>query len=437
MNINYQFKQKLAFVLNTLFCISIVSPAYPQISEKLKTLRWGKVYSEDNKTIVTAFKTYSNWNEKKEYGEFKVYRTSCLDFTFGTDYQEYFDGMDFKETDCIYQDSLETVLGVKFRFEDTAVEKGSVYAYWIATSKGKPLGPLPVKVRDPEVWWPYKKVLDIIAEMRDKYPQYVTTDTIGYSVNKRPLIGMRVGKGPVAIALIGAVHAGESGPELIIPILERMIREKSEELNEISLIAIPSLNCDNREKLVRGNPWYLRRNANGVDLNRNFPAEWTEIDSTYRYYTTDPDGLTYRGSFPGSESETIATMRFLKKFKPKAVFSFHCLASICGETLLVSNTAKNDNKYINLCNEYAKTFWQGIDPQLAENMTVSPGCSSGSLPAWCYQELGVPAYDIEAPVNIDDTRKAAKDKTDIILLTKYRERLYSGFVSLLNTFNNR
>lgn len=435
MIINWQLQGRLTFIC-VLLCIGFIYPVYSQDSEKVKTLRWGKVYTEGNKTIITVFRTVPYWDSKDGYNEFKVYRVLCDDFTFNTDYQEYFYGMDYKESDCIYQGSLESVLGVKFIFEDTKVEKGTVYAYWIATPQGTPVGPLPVKVRDTEVWWPYKKVLDRIAGLRDKYPEYVTTDTIGYSVNMRPLIGLQAGKGPVAIALVGAVHAGESGPELIIPIIEKILRENISILNEISLVALPSVNCDNREKLTLGNPWYLRRNANGVDLNRNFPAEWIVVDSVYNYFTSDPDGLTYRGPFPGSESETMATMRFLKKFRPKAVFSFHHLAGICGETLLVSRTAKNDKKYIDLCNQYAKLFWEGIDPQLVENRQVSPGCSPGSLATWCYLELGIPAYDIEGPVNKDDAKKTVVDKTDIQLLTKYRERLHNGLVNLLYSFNN-
>jgi len=419
------------------FCIFLYTPfsVWSQTRQIYKTLSNANAFVNNGKVVITAFKAnrYSSAEDKNQFRNIRIYRLSCPDFVFGTDYEEYFGDLDYKKSELIFKGSIEPLLDSKFSYTDTTVKTGSVYAYWIASSEGEPVGPLPVKVRNMDAWWSYEKVINDIENLKDKYPKHVIVENIGYSVNRKPIFGIKVGQGKPCIALIGAIHAGESGPELIIPILEKLLIQSPEILNRISVIAVPSVNCDQRNKLVRGNPWYLRRNANFVDLNRNFPADWENVDLTYGYKTTDPDGLTYRGPFAASEPETIAVMNFLKSSKPRVVFSFHCLASICGEELVASNISAKNKKYVDQCSKYAKLYWEGVDPQLPKSQQIDFGCNSGSLPTWCYKELGIPAFDMEAPIDMKDRTKCVNDSTDIVLLEKYREKHLKGFIKLLKT----
>ncbi len=55
-----------------------------------------------------------------------------------------------------------------------------------------------------------------------------------------------------------------------------------------------------------------RRNAHGVDLNRNYPYHWADLDGNYE-----------SGPRPASEPETKAMMRFLRDVRPDYVLSFH------------------------------------------------------------------------------------------------------------------
>ena len=83
--------------------------------------------------------------------------------------------------------------------------------------------------------------------------------------------------------------------------------------------------------MATGTPQYLRCNPNGVDLNRNFDANWDTVDLMYGLNTTIHGSITYRGPFPESEDETKAVVNFLHKVRPRAVFCGHCLSSICGD----------------------------------------------------------------------------------------------------------
>ena len=57
---------------------------------------------------------------------------------------------------------------------------------------------------------------------------------------------------------------------------------------------------------------HTRKNAHGVDLNRNYPYHWRNLDGKYE-----------SGPAAGSEPETQALMGFFGEVKPRRIVSFH------------------------------------------------------------------------------------------------------------------
>src|SRR5215207_78774 len=109
---------------------------------------------------------------------------------------------------------------------------------------------------------------------------------IGHSVLGRPITAVRLGDPAERVALVVGVIHGDEGAGLRI--VER-IRRREGELQGVQLWLIASVNPD-------GSRARTRKNAHGVDLNRNFPYRWRGDQPHSSGY--------YPGPAPASEPET-------------------------------------------------------------------------------------------------------------------------------------
>jgi hypothetical protein len=67
-----------------------------------------------------------------------------------------------------------------------------------------------------------------------------------------------------------------------------------------------------------------RQNANGVDLNRNFPsADWQELALQYWREQTNSNERRYPGSAPASEPEVASLVEEILTFQPDIIISVH------------------------------------------------------------------------------------------------------------------
>ena len=127
-------------------------------------------------------------------------------------------------------------------------------------------------------------------------PAVIERVVIGHSVQGRPITAWHLGQpGKRRVLLISTMHGDEGKPRQILGALR-----DGRPIRGIDLWVVPVYNPDG---LARG----TRKNAHGVDLNRNFPYRWADLDGSYE-----------SGQRAGSEPETRAMMGFLRELKPVA-----------------------------------------------------------------------------------------------------------------------
>jgi murein peptide amidase A len=127
---------------------------------------------------------------------------------------------------------------------------------------------------------------------------------LGESVEGRPITVLRRGEpGGTAVLVVGVIHGDEPAGSTIVDIL-RMLPVP----DGMELWLVPSANPD-------GQAAGTRQNANGVDLNRNFPENWGPI--------AGPGDWQYAGPAAASEPETQAMVRLTDIMRPDLTLWYH------------------------------------------------------------------------------------------------------------------
>ena len=193
--------------------------------------------------------------------------------------------------------------------------------------------------------------------------------TIGESVEGRKLQAFQLKRDGAPVTMVlGGFHGDEPKSVTVALKLIDFLQAEPATKTGGGWFIVPLVNPD-------GFARRRRRNANRVDLNRNFPTEnWIEIPRRSRMHG---------GSAPGSEPETLAIIRAINKVEPARIITVH---SISGGRH---------------CNNY-----DGPGKKLASLMsghnrypvTESIGYPTpGSFGTWAGKERGIPTITLELP----------------------------------------
>ncbi|MCB1171775.1 MAG: hypothetical protein KDK25_15615, partial [Leptospiraceae bacterium] len=96
-------------------------------------------------------------------------------------------------------------------------------------------------------------------------------------------------------------------------------------LNETVVWIVPMVNPDGLHKFWYTSGYLGRKNANGVDLNRNYPFYWKSGNEMAS--SGSSSSYKYRGPEPASEPETKAMMQLAKEQRFLFSVSFHTYAT--------------------------------------------------------------------------------------------------------------
>lgn len=143
----------------------------------------------------------------------------------------------------------------------------------------------------------------------------------GMSVNQRPLVKRdflpQDGSVPLTrILIMGGIHGDEYSS---ISIMFKWMQILAQQGSSFHWRFLPAANPDG---LLDGQA--VRQNANGVDLNRNFPsADWHASAIAHWKNHTGSNPRRFPGSAPASEPEVQWVVAQIKEFDPQVIVSVH------------------------------------------------------------------------------------------------------------------
>jgi protein MpaA len=135
-------------------------------------------------------------------------------------------------------------------------------------------------------------------------PKYLT---LGKTVKGRDITAMIYGTGEKRVLVFGGIHGDEQNTSVLARSLAVHINTETLPQN-LTVIIVPDSNPD-------GLLAATRVNANGVDINRNFPSKTWRADYT--------EQRRFPGTQPSSEPETRAILDLLEHYPPHMVVTLH------------------------------------------------------------------------------------------------------------------
>lgn len=129
---------------------------------------------------------------------------------------------------------------------------------------------------------------------------------VGHSVQGRVIRPVVLGSAPPAhrLLVVGCIHGDEPAGMAITRALVR-----SSALPGTEIVVVQTLNPDGCLAL------HTRQNVHGVDLNRNFPSNWTRIGRL--------GSFQYSGPRPLSEPESRYAVALVRTVQPAVTIVFH------------------------------------------------------------------------------------------------------------------
>lgn len=191
---------------------------------------------------------------------------------------------------------------------------------------------------------------------------------LGYSAEGRLIESYRFGRGRNPVLIFGGFHGDEQVSVHIARELIDLLNARPTLRNGCSVVIVPNVNPDGYERDTR-------KNARGVDLNRNF--------STANWESSDPTSGSHGGPSPLSEPESQIVFDLVGELEPSSIISIHSITR---------------GRH---CNNF-----DGPAKALAERMAARNGYpvkgsigypTPGSFGTWAGKELQIPTLTLELP----------------------------------------
>ncbi len=265
---------------------------------------------------------------------------------------------------------------------------------------------------------------DLLKEIKQAYASSKWSDSLylksNYrvyekrSVKGRPLIYFVCGEqNKNTTLLLSGVHGDEITPVYYGLRLVSWVKGEPDLCRDHRIIIAPVVNPDGVLAGSKGS----RMNANGVDLNRNFPTEDFKAQAVSTWKTKfKSDPRRNPGEIGGSEPETQFQEWLIETYKPDKILSVHSPLNFYdydGPEDAISKAFTKD--YLESC----KRLKLAVKKQSGSYSFLKFGFFVGSLGNFAGKERGIPTLTLELP-----TTNGAKAKS-------YFEMLRQGTRALI------
>lgn len=274
--------------------------------------------------------------------------------------------------------------------------------------------PASAAVINPNQVYTYAQMEKDIMALAKAYPDLVEYKVIGKSEYGRNIYAISLGKGEPTVFINGAHHAREwltttlnmqmieqyataynKGTKIsgydVKSVLNKMtiwfvpmVNPDGVTLQQYGLKAFPSSVHADLIKMNGGSTDFKRwkANAKGVDLNRQYNADWANI----KYDPGKPSYKNYKGAAPHSAAEVKAILNFVTEINPEAAVAYHSSGEV-----LYWNFHQTGSWY-NRDHAYAKKIGQMTGYSL-----VYPGAnpSGGGFTDWFIIQYKRPGFTPE------------------------------------------
>lgn len=342
-----------------------------------------------------------------------------------------------KNTACLqkkWTSSNPEIAKVDYKGLVTPLRKGTVTITAESYNGKKVTSTLTVRIVNFKKAYTSAKVRADIEALEEMYPALIKTGSIGKSVKGADIPLVMLGRGERKALITAGIHSREY---LTIAFTMRCIEDYAAAyysktgkygnydmvklLDEYTLYIVPMINPDGLDAVTAGQKTLYdnslkdenyKRNANGVNLNRNFPFEWEKVTDG-----SDITGEAYKGKSAGSEPETQALMKLCDEHEFEWLYSMHLYGNNIFWRDSKNGVVPGDEALVNKLN---KVCVFSITPS-----TTTANGYGGGFENWFRQTYNRPGFCVElVPLDQNYRYEIARTK-EFDTLTNWSKTKYA------------